>query len=170
MSGVARPGSSGHGSPSASCQDVPVTLVGKEHAVLGFPGCPFVPRQRWGAVALETSPFPLKQSLEVRIEGTLGLGVLAGKGVPCRPGGQRSTLPPAGPGCSELKCPGPWGRPGHPLGIGMPEVAAAGGRTFPAGQAPWWQLLGPACPMSPELEAAAGVVALVPGGEVLFLG
>uniref|UniRef100_A0A452TTT9 Uncharacterized protein n=1 Tax=Ursus maritimus TaxID=29073 RepID=A0A452TTT9_URSMA len=77
------------------------------------------PRERWGAVALATSPFPLKQSLEVRIEGTLGLGVLAGKGVPCHPGGQRSTLPPAGPGCSELKCPGPWGRPGHPLGIGI---------------------------------------------------
>lgn len=92
--------------------------------------------------------------------------------VPGHPGWQRSTIPPAGPACSELVCPGPpRGRPGHPLGIGMPEVAAAGGRTFPAGQAPWWQLPGSARPMSPELEAAAGAVALVPGGgEVLFLG
>lgn len=134
LSGVAGPSSLGNGPPSASCLDVPVTLAGKEHAVLGSPGCPFVPRQRWGAVALATSPFPLKQSLEVRIEGTLCLGVWPWRVSPVpRGGGQRRALPPAGPGCSELKCPGPCGRPGHPLGTGMPEVAAAGGRTFPEG-------------------------------------
>lgn len=162
MSGVARPSSSGPGPPSVSCQDVPVTLVGKEHPVLGSPGCPFVHRQRWGAVVLATGPFPLEQSLEVRSGGTWDLGVPAREGL-LSPRTAKEH-PPQPPCPLRAHMSWTWGRPGHPLGIGMPEVAAAGGRTFPAGQAPWWQLPGPACPMSPELEAAAGAVAWVPGG------
>lgn len=48
-------------------------------------------------------------------------------------------------------------------------MAAVAERTFPAGQAPWWQLPVPRLSCVPELEAAAGV-----GGfgsqSVLFLG
>ena len=62
---------------------------------------PLCSRWRWGAVVLATSPFPLKRSLEVKIGGTLGLGVWPER-VPCHPGWQRSPLPPASPACSEL--------------------------------------------------------------------
>lgn len=51
---------SGRGSLSASCQDVPVTLAGEEHAVLGSPGCFFVSGQRWWTVVLATGPLPPK--------------------------------------------------------------------------------------------------------------
>lgn len=46
--------------------------------------------------------------------------------VPCHPGWQRSPLPPAVLP-ARISVSGPWGRPGHPLGIGMPEVAAEEG-------------------------------------------
>lgn len=85
----------------ASCQDVPVTLAGKEHTVLGSAGCPFVPRRRWGAVVLATSPFPLRWSLEVKTGGTWGWGFWPQR-VPCHPGQQRSPLASAGPACSEF--------------------------------------------------------------------
>lgn len=51
---------SGRGALSASRQDVPVTLAGEEHAVLGAPGCFFVSGQRWWTVVLATSPLPPK--------------------------------------------------------------------------------------------------------------
>lgn len=69
-------------------------LAGKEHAVLGSPGGPFVPRRKWGAVVLTTSPFPLKQPLEVKIRGTSGLGVLARED-PLSPRVAKEAPPPA---------------------------------------------------------------------------
>lgn len=42
--------------PSASCQDV--TLSGKEHAVLGSPGLPFVPGKRRGLLSWQPAPPP----------------------------------------------------------------------------------------------------------------
>lgn len=47
--------------PSASCQDV--TLSGKEHAVLGSPGLPFVPGKRRGLLSWQPAPPPSNSPL-----------------------------------------------------------------------------------------------------------
>lgn len=59
VSRMARPGGSGHGPPSASCQDVPAALAGREQAVLGSPGCLFVPQAEVGGCCPGNQPlFP----------------------------------------------------------------------------------------------------------------
>lgn len=62
----------------------------------------------------------------MKIGGTSGLGFLAGEG-PLSPSMAEESPPPSQPCLLRAPVSGPWGRPGHPLGIGMPEVAAAGG-------------------------------------------
>lgn len=62
--------------------------------------------------------------LEVKIGGNPGQGLWP-EGSLVTQGGRESP-PPSRP-CLLGSLSGPWGRPGHPLGIGMPEVAAEEG-------------------------------------------
>lgn len=154
VSRVARPGGSGHGPPGASCQDVPAALAGREQAVLGSPGCLFVPGRRWGAVVLATSPFSSTQSPEVKTGGTSGLGVWVREG-PWSPKVAEEFPPPRRPGFLGVHISRTMREAGsHTPPFGDWNAGGGGSRgwTFLAGQAPWWwQLLVPCLSHVPQV-------------------
>lgn len=76
-----------------------------------------------------------KECLEVKTGGTWDLGVLAREG-PLSPRVAKEAPPPGSPACSELMSL----RPGGAGGGQVTPWGWAKGRTFPAGQALWWQL------------------------------
>ena len=80
-----------------------------------------------GGVLLSWQPAPSPSNSPLRwwLEAPWVRGLWPER-VPCHPGWPSRPLPqPAPPAQSSVS--GPWGRPGHPFGIGMPEVAAARG-------------------------------------------
>lgn len=107
------------------------------------------------------SLFPPKQSLDVKIRGSSGLGFWPER-VPRHPGWQRGPVSAASPACSELVWPRRWGGRVTPLQLECGGGSSGGGGTFPAVAAAGHPPPPALRPQSRRLQLVW--VALVPGG------
>lgn len=105
--------------------------------------------------------FPPKQSLDVKIRGSSGLGFWPER-VPHHPGWQRGPVSAASPACSELVWPRQWGGRVTPLQLECGGGSSGGGGTFPAVAAAGHHPPPALLPQSRRLQLVW--VALVPGG------